>query len=70
MNIGVRPTVEGVNRTIEVNIFDFDADIYGERLTVEFVKWVRGEQKFDGLEQLKTQLAADKVAVRKILNEE
>lgn len=70
MNIGVRPTVDGLHRTSEVNIFDFDADIYGESLTVEFVKWVRGEQKFAGLEELKTQLSADKIAVQKILNEE
>lgn len=70
MNIGVRPTVDGLHRTSEVNIFDFDDDIYGESLTVEFVKWVRGEQKFAGLEELKTQLCADKIAVQKILNEE
>lgn len=70
MNIGVRPTVDGTHRTAEVNIFDFDADIYGEQLEVEFVKWVRGEQKFGGLEELKAQLAADKIAVNKILNEE
>jgi riboflavin kinase / FMN adenylyltransferase len=70
MNIGVRPTVDGTHRTSEVNIFDFNADIYGEQLEVEFVKWVRGEQKFNGLDQLKEQLAADKIAVQKILNEE
>ncbi len=70
MNIGVRPTVDGLHRTTEVNIFDFDADIYGESLTIEFVKWVRGEQKFAGLEELKIQLGADKIAVQKILNEE
>jgi riboflavin kinase/FMN adenylyltransferase len=58
-----------VHRTIEVNIFDFDADIYGERLKVEFVKWVRGEQKFAGLDELKSQLAADKIVVQNILNE-
>lgn len=70
MNIGVRPTVDGTHRTSEVNIFDFNADIYGEQLEVEFVKWVRGEQKFNGLDQLIEQLAADKIAVQKILNEE
>ena len=70
MNIGVRPTVDGIHRTSEVNIFDFNADIYGEQLEVEFVKWVRGEQKFKGLDQLIEQLAADKIAVQKILNEE
>lgn len=70
MNIGVRPTVDGLNRTAEVNIFGFSSDIYGETLTVEFVKWVRGEQKFSGLDELKTQLAQDKIVVQEILNEE
>jgi riboflavin kinase/FMN adenylyltransferase len=70
MNIGVRPTVDGLHRTSEVNIFEFDADIYGESLTVEFVKWVRGEKKFSGLDELKSQISADKIQVQKILNEE
>lgn len=70
MNIGVRPTIEGMNRTVEVNIFDFDADIYGETITIEFVKWVRGEKKFAGLDELKTQLGTDKIVVENILNEE
>lgn len=70
MNIGVRPTVDGTHRTAEVNIFDFDADIYGEKLTIEFVMRVREEKKFGGIEELKSQLAADSVTVRKILNEE
>lgn len=70
MNIGFRPTVDGTHRTAEVNIFDFDADIYGEQLTVEFVKRVREEKKFSGLDELKSQLAADSITVRKIFNEE
>lgn len=61
MNIGVRPTVEGVNRMIEVNIFDFDKEIYGEVLTIHIKKRLRNEQKFNGLEELKEQLAKDKV---------
>lgn len=60
MNIGVRPTVEGVNRMIEVNIFDFDTDIYGEILTVHIYRRLRNEQKFNGLEELKEQLGRDK----------
>lgn len=60
MNIGVRPTVEGVNRMIEVNIFDFDKDIYGSILTVQIYKRLRSEQKFNGLEELKAQLGKDK----------
>jgi riboflavin kinase / FMN adenylyltransferase len=61
MNIGVRPTVGGtVKRVIEVNIFNFDADIYGKGLTVFIKRKLRNEVKFNGLEELKQQLAKDK----------
>lgn len=60
MNIGVRPTVDGLNRVIEVNLFDFSADIYGEMLQVTLRHWLRAEQKFDGLEALKKQLELDR----------
>jgi riboflavin kinase / FMN adenylyltransferase len=61
MNIGVRPTVGGtIKRVIEVNIFDFDADIYGQQLTVSIQKKLRDEIKFSGLDELKKQLAKDK----------
>jgi riboflavin kinase / FMN adenylyltransferase len=61
MNIGVRPTVGGtINRVIEVNIFNFDADIYGQELTVFIKTKLRNEVKFNGLEELKKQLAKDK----------
>jgi riboflavin kinase / FMN adenylyltransferase len=60
LNIGIRPTVNGLDRTIEVNIFDFDQEIYGENLKVDLVAFIRNEQKFDGLEALKAQLLKDK----------
>ena len=60
MNIGVRPTVDGTKRVIEVNIFDFDETIYGKRLTISIKKYLRNEVKFNGLEELKDQLAKDK----------
>lgn len=60
MNIGIRPTVEGTNRMIEVNLFDFDREIYGTTLTVHVKKRLRNEQKFTGLDALKEQLAKDK----------
>ncbi|MFT3679213.1 MAG: bifunctional riboflavin kinase/FAD synthetase [Ferruginibacter sp.] len=60
MNIGVRPTVDGTKRVIEVNIFDFNKDIYGEQLTIRIRKHLRNEQKFSGLDALKAQLAKDK----------
>jgi riboflavin kinase/FMN adenylyltransferase len=62
MNIGTRPTVDGTRRTIEVNLFDFNEDIYGRVLRVYLKKYLRGEQKFNGLEALKEQLAKDKIA--------
>ena len=62
MNIGVRPTVDGTKRAIEVNIFDFDYDIYGETLTITLKKYLRSEVNFNGLDALKTQLASDKIA--------
>jgi riboflavin kinase / FMN adenylyltransferase len=60
MNIGFRPTVGGSKRMIEVNIFDFERNIYGETLKVIVKKFLRPEVKFSGLEELKHQLALDK----------
>jgi riboflavin kinase/FMN adenylyltransferase len=69
MNIGVRPTVDGHKKVIEVHIFDFDQDIYDQELTVFVYEFIRGEQKFNGLEELKNQLAQDKVKVASILQQ-
>jgi riboflavin kinase / FMN adenylyltransferase len=60
MNIGIRPTVDGTKRVIEVNIFNFDEDIYGEILKITLKKNLRSEVKFSGLDELKAQLAKDK----------
>jgi riboflavin kinase/FMN adenylyltransferase len=60
MNIGVRPTVDGINRMIEVNILDFDRDIYGEEIMVTLGAKLRNEKKFNGLDELKAQLAKDR----------
>ncbi len=60
MNIGTRPTVNGQNRSIEVNIFNFDEDIYGKTLQIILIKKIRNEIKFAGLEELKTQLFKDR----------
>ncbi len=60
MNIGNRPTIEGKIRTIEVNIFDFDKEIYGEEIKITLKKLLRKEIKFKGLEELKNQLAKDR----------
>ncbi|OZI05262.1 riboflavin biosynthesis protein RibF [Siphonobacter sp. BAB-5385] len=68
LSIGTNPTVEGTIRTIEVNIFDFDQEIYGEKLTLEFVAWLRGQVKYEGLEPLITQIGQDKVDSLAILH--
>jgi riboflavin kinase/FMN adenylyltransferase len=69
--IGDRPTLkEYDNQTIEVNIFDFHKDIYGERLTVEFIDHIRGDVKFENLDGLKDQLGKDKIASLAILEKE
>lgn len=62
MNIGIRPTIDGKKRIIEVNIFDFNQAIYGAAVTVTIKKYLRSEIKFNGLEELKMQLAKDKEA--------
>ncbi len=59
LNIGRRPTFEGMDVTIEVHIFEFDDSIYGETLSVEFLQRVRDEQKFDSAEDLVVQLSED-----------
>ncbi len=65
--IGPRPTVNGSQRVIEVNIFDFDKDIYGDRLTIHFHQYLRGDKKFESLDSLKQQLHTDKEETLKIL---
>jgi riboflavin kinase/FMN adenylyltransferase len=67
MNIGVRPTVDGHKKVIEVHIFNFDKDIYDQTITVQVFEFIRGEQKFDGLDALKNQLAQDKLQTATIL---
>lgn len=63
-NLGLRPTVDGKNRSLEVHIFDFTEDIYDRTLEVEFVRYLRGEKKFDSLDALREQIARDVTAAR------
>lgn len=60
MNIGTRPTVDGTYQTIEINLFDFNQDIYGQKITVSLLKRLRCEQKFESIDALKQQLGLDK----------
>jgi riboflavin kinase/FMN adenylyltransferase len=65
--IGQRPTVNGITRNIEVNIFDFDKEIYNQNIRMKFLNYIRGDVKFDGLDALKVQLAQDKADVLALL---
>lgn len=60
MNIGVRPTVDGLTQTVEVFLFDFNREIYNAHLTVTVLKFIRDEEKFESLDALKTQIQNDK----------
>jgi len=66
--IGSRPVVNGKRRVIEVNIFDFNEDIYSENLKLTIKKFIRGDKHLNGLEALKNQLAIDKIEVLKCWN--
>jgi riboflavin kinase / FMN adenylyltransferase len=66
--VGNRPTINGIKRNIEVNIFDFDKDIYGDALTLYFHQLIRMDMKFNDLESLKNQMQIDKQSTLKILN--
>lgn len=59
MNIGTRPTVNGQGRSLEVYIFDFNEDIYGEKIKVEFLYFIRDEKKFDSVDSLVEQINKD-----------
>ena len=68
VNVGVRPTLNNGKRlSIEVNIFDFDADIYGMDITLQFIKFLRLEFKLGSIEELRAQLTRDRETSRRIL---
>lgn len=66
-NIGLRPTVGGLEPRLEVHLFDTDTDLYGRHLRVALVDFIRPEQKFAGLDALKAQIAADAERARTLL---
>jgi riboflavin kinase / FMN adenylyltransferase len=70
MNIGDRPTVNGTQCTIEVHLFDWAGDLYGKKLSVQLVKFLRPEQKFPSLDALKTQIQLDCAAAKLVLSAE
>lgn len=67
INVGVRPTVNGEGVIAEAYLIDFDGDLYGKEITLEISHFLRPEKKFDSLEGLKAQIAADIAQVRNLL---
>lgn len=71
-NLGYRPTVEGgeMKRLLEVHLFGLEREIYGEELEVEFVRFLRGERKYAGIEELRAQIERDADAARDLVGED
>ncbi|MGX8774532.1 MAG: bifunctional riboflavin kinase/FAD synthetase [Bacillota bacterium] len=63
-NVGVKPTIGDYEKMIETHIFDFDEDVYGKEIRVDFIKHTRGEKKFNGVEELKKQIESDCIEAR------
>ena len=63
-NVGVKPTIGKYEKNIETHIFDFNEDVYGKRIRVDFIKHTRPEKKFDGLDDLKKQIQSDCIEAR------
>lgn len=63
-NLGCKPTVDGRRRLLETNLFDFDGDLYGRRLRVELLRFIRPERRFGSVEELFRQIEADRRAIR------
>lgn len=64
-NIGTRPTFDGRTTTVETHLLDFEGDLYGQVVTVELLERLRGEQRFDGVDALRAQIARDVEATRR-----
>ncbi|MEO0525800.1 MAG: bifunctional riboflavin kinase/FAD synthetase [Bacteroidota bacterium] len=60
MNIGYNPTVSGTEKSIEIHFFDFDEDLYGQKIQIHIIDWIRDEHKFNSVEELKKQLEKDR----------
>ncbi len=65
-NLGYRPTFNGKKILLEVNIFNFSGNLYNKKLSVEFLKFIRGEKKFNGVDDLRNQIKKDLLIVKKI----
>ena len=67
MNIGKRPTVSGKKIQIEIYFFDFEGDLYGNKLKIELLEKIRDEQKYESLERLRNQLSIDQKRCQKLI---
>ncbi|HEY8780899.1 MAG TPA: bifunctional riboflavin kinase/FAD synthetase [Mucilaginibacter sp.] len=67
--IGTRPTLNGITHNIEVNIFDFNEEIYNRRIRMEFHNFIRGDMKFSSIDELKARIAKDKIEVMGMLGD-
>ena len=69
-NFGRRPTFDNGAPLLEVHLFDFAGDLYGQTLDVEFIGWIRGEERFDSIEALIAQMDRDSVKAKRMLAED
>lgn len=69
LNLGIRPTFAEKSLQIEVNIFDFDGEIYGEKIEIYFLKKIREEKKFETIDELKIQIGVDIELMRRLITE-
>ena len=69
-NLGKRPTVGASDWLLEAHLFDYDGNLYGQHVNIEFIEWLRPETRFANLDEMKTQMAVDASKARKALNPE
>jgi riboflavin kinase/FMN adenylyltransferase len=69
-SFGRRPTFDNGAPLLEVHLFDFAGDLYGKTLDVEFIAWIRGEERFDGIESLIAQMDRDSSQAKRMLAED
>ena len=67
-NIGIRPTIDGQRPSIEVHLFNWNTDVYGQYVSIKLHQFIRPEQKFNGLDELKAQIILDVKQAKKQLN--
>ena len=69
VSLGTRPTVNGIDPLLEVHLFDYEGDLYGEYLSVDFLRWLRAEEEFGSLDALVVQMGVDSARARAALAE-